>query len=83
MPSTRVIFGMLEGEKDIFGRAKGEKNSHGKFAAIFIRRRIIRQHGLIDDVAAHSAMEIMIGEDFFLNLHLTMFLPTLEVTFQN
>lgn len=40
--------------------------------------RLIREHKLIDDEAFVGALQVMVGEDMFLLLHLTMFICTLE-----
>ncbi|XP_026190727.1 peroxisomal acyl-coenzyme A oxidase 1 [Cyclospora cayetanensis] len=39
---------------------------------------LIRKHKLIDDPQIIGALQVMVGEDMFLLLHLTMFLSTLE-----
>lgn len=33
----------------------------------------------MEDEESVSALEMMVGEDFFVMLHLTMFIPTIEV----
>lgn len=39
---------------------------------------LIRKHKLMDDPDMVGALQVMVGEDMFLLLHLTMFLCTLE-----
>lgn len=34
----------------------------------------------MEDEEAVAALEMMVGEDFFIMLHLTMFLPTIQVS---
>ncbi|KAL8451410.1 hypothetical protein Emag_002755 [Eimeria magna] len=40
--------------------------------------QLIREHNLMEDEALVGALQVMVGEDMFLLLHLTMFLCTLE-----
>lgn len=40
--------------------------------------RIIRENALIGDEDYTGALQVLVGEDMFLHLHLTMFLSTLE-----
>lgn len=40
--------------------------------------RLVRVHKLMDDPDLVGALQVMVGEDMFLLLHLTMFVGTLE-----
>lgn len=40
--------------------------------------KICRHHNLCNDMESLSVMQVLVGDDFFLHLHITMFLTTLE-----